>query len=99
MAAWRVFTRQRYIPLEAPASLPQLVGRDDEIAEVVKFLAVPSEVVRIAVISGAPGTGKSALALAAAQRLSHFFRDGQIYLTQGAAPRPQPAGQRRLLII
>ena len=55
-----------------PAALPELFGRDDELAA----LAALAQVNRLVTIVGAGGIGKSRLAQAAAHMLSPRWRDG-----------------------
>lgn len=57
-----------------PAAIPDFVGRKEEIAELT------SAPLRLAVISGPAGTGKSTLAVTAAHRLCARFPDGQLYV-------------------
>jgi len=82
---------------QAPAAPPDFVGRADELARIAAALAgldhesgpVSS---RVVLIGGIAGVGKTALALAAAQRLRARYPDGQLYadLRGAAATAPDP---------
>lgn len=65
------------VPAMLPRDDPQFTGREVEI-EQLKALA-HSESVRIAVIRGIAGVGKTALAVHAAHQLTSLFPDGQLY--------------------
>ncbi|MDG6105702.1 hypothetical protein Daura_12855 [Dactylosporangium aurantiacum] len=72
-------------PAELPAATP-LLGRDAEVAEIVRVLSGESPVVTLA---AAPGTGKTSLALGAAHALRPQFPDGQLFATlRGASAEP-----------
>lgn len=60
-------------PRQLPPDLPDFTGRDDD-------LAVLAEPFQIAVVSGPPGAGKSALAVHAGHALRDRFPAGQLYL-------------------
>jgi DNA-binding SARP family transcriptional activator/tetratricopeptide (TPR) repeat protein len=74
---------QRPVP-SVPRQLPRppdLVGREDLVAEVSWLLrAEPSPAMPVVVISGPGGIGKTALALRAAHESADRFPDGQLYL-------------------
>ncbi len=69
---------------QVPAQLPRppdLVGRDDLVAEVTWLLRTePHPVMPVIVISGSGGIGKTALALRAAHDSRDRYPDGQLYL-------------------
>jgi hypothetical protein len=67
-------------PSELPPPPPLLVGREEEMLALTRYLTQPGEKPRIAVVSGASGMGKSALAIAAAHSVASYFRNGQIYI-------------------
>jgi DNA-binding winged helix-turn-helix (wHTH) protein len=71
-------------PIQLPALLTRLVGRENEIASVVKQLRQH----RLITIVGAGGIGKSSLALAAAWDLAGDYPDGCVFvdLTPLSAP-------------
>jgi predicted ATPase/DNA-binding SARP family transcriptional activator len=61
-------------PLHAVPALPSpLIGREAELAKVTALLR---ESTRLLTITGAPGIGKTRLALAVAERLHYEFEDG-----------------------
>ncbi len=71
---------------QVPGPPPDFTGRTTEIAAIVGDLngaAVP-----VAVVSGAPGVGKSAVAAAVALQLRSSFVDGQLYAELGGVERP-----------
>lgn len=67
--------RRRDVPREVPAA-PALIGRDAELEMLAAGLADGGGAV---LVTGPAGSGKSALALTAAARLSGDFPDGQLY--------------------
>ena len=81
------------VPARPPRQLPRaasvLVGRAEELVRLRSLLSPwdggpPQAVIAI---TGAPGAGKSALAVQAAHASSHAFPDGQLYVNlQGATP-------------
>jgi DNA-binding SARP family transcriptional activator/Tfp pilus assembly protein PilF len=75
----------RPVPAQLPASIPVFVGRRQQLAELDARLAADpgtsrATAVRIVTIVGAPGVGKTALALHWAHRVRDRFRDGQLYV-------------------
>ncbi|MFL6141313.1 MAG: BTAD domain-containing putative transcriptional regulator [Labedaea sp.] len=74
-----------------PAQLPPLAtgfaGRADELAALAAVLGRPSEAPRVALVTGMPGIGKTALAVRAGAAAE--FPDGQLYADlRGANVRP-----------
>ncbi|WP_330330512.1 transcriptional regulator [Streptomyces sp. NBC_00536] len=63
------------VPALLPAAPGDFTGREEETAEILTALRAGQD----AVVTGAPGTGKSALALRAAQLCRGAFPDGQLY--------------------
>ncbi|WP_051793210.1 BTAD domain-containing putative transcriptional regulator [Kibdelosporangium aridum] len=61
---------------QLPADIPDFTGRTEPLNEVLDLLTGG----RTAVVVGAPGTGKSTLAVRAAHRAREMFPDGQLYL-------------------
>ena len=79
------WNRQNQLPLD----IRTLIGRDDLVDEVVK-LAAQTDGVPIVVLTGAPGVGKSALAVRAAHRLAASFPDGSWFVRlRGASDQPR----------
>jgi DNA-binding SARP family transcriptional activator/tetratricopeptide (TPR) repeat protein/DNA-binding XRE family transcriptional regulator len=68
--------RRRDVPREVPAA-PALIGRDTELAMLEAGLGEGGGAAVL--VTGPAGSGKSALALTAAARLSGEFPDGQLY--------------------
>jgi DNA-binding SARP family transcriptional activator/tetratricopeptide (TPR) repeat protein len=72
-------------PRQLPSSIADFIGRDDQVAEIKRFLltAQDADAARYAVpviaISGRGGVGKSTLAQRAAHELGEHFPDGHIY--------------------
>ena len=68
---------------QLPASGPGFVGRQEELRQVRRLVEEPtpgSEHLRVVLVSGPPGVGKSATAIAAATAVKSAFPDGQLYL-------------------
>lgn len=78
-------------PDTLPAALTPLVGRKREIAAIAETLRKPG--VRLLTLTGPPGTGKTRLSLAVAQKLARSFRDGAhfIALAPVSDPKSVPA--------
>ena len=87
-------------PVPAPAQLPadvaDFTGREDQIKHLCDLLAsggteADPGAVRIALVAGSGGLGKTSLAVHAAHRVRGSFPDGQLYVDLlGAAPQPLP---------
>jgi DNA-binding SARP family transcriptional activator/tetratricopeptide (TPR) repeat protein len=71
------------VPRQLPADLPGFTGRTAHLAELDGLLAAsaggPAGAV-IAAVSGAPGVGKTSLAVHWAHRVADQFPDGQLYV-------------------
>ncbi|MGA5763724.1 ATP-binding protein [Nonomuraea bangladeshensis] len=78
---------------QLPADAPDFVGRDDELALLSSVLDPGNHNARLAVLSGPPGVGKTALAVHAGHRFASWFPDGQLYaaLRGGTADPVDPA--------
>jgi DNA-binding SARP family transcriptional activator len=85
------------VPAQLPADVPDFTGRDDQVRHLVDLLSSAgaddeSGAVRIALVAGAGGLGKTSLAVHAAHRARGSFSDGQLYVDLlGATPHPLPA--------
>ncbi|MBF9133219.1 winged helix-turn-helix domain-containing protein [Plantactinospora sp. S1510] len=87
------------VPIQAPAPVPDFTGRAEELRRVrevlvpsVDWVARPSA--PVCVIAGLAGTGKTALALVAAEQLGPAFPDGQLYADlRGRSDQPAAAGE------
>lgn len=90
-------------PHQLPPDIPDFVGRDDVVQALVAVMtegnghrasggeAAARKDVPLAVITGQPGSGKSALALHTAHRLRAAFPDGQLFAAMhGDAAQPTP---------
>ncbi|MER6961322.1 MULTISPECIES: BTAD domain-containing putative transcriptional regulator [unclassified Streptomyces] len=67
-------------PAQLPADLPAFAGRRAELARVAQTSTTETPGMRIAVISGMGGIGKTTLAVRWAHRIAHRFPDGQLFL-------------------
>ena len=76
-----------------PADVGDFVGRERELAEVTDVLTDTSRTVRVAVITGPGGVGKTTLAVRVGHQLRKHFGDGQLYanLRGGHATAAGPA--------
>ena len=89
-------------PEQLPADVADFTGRDEQVKRLCDLLAGAGPgassdpgAVRIAVVAGAGGLGKTSLAVHAAHRVRRKFPDGQLYVDLlGATPNPLPAGGR-----
>lgn len=77
------------LPLPSPSALPPLpvpvtplIGRERELADVVRLLQEPTT--RLLTLTGLGGIGKTKLALHAAHALGDFFRNGVIFVPLAA---------------
>lgn len=82
------------VPCQLPAAVSDFTGRAAEIAQLARILAPEgsgaSVGVPVAVVSGLPGSGKTALAVRAAHQLRPAFPDGQLWIQlDGASARPR----------
>ena len=68
-----------------PAQVTSYVGRDQDIAEIKKLLAVA----RLVVLTGAGGTGKTRLALRVAQELAAGYRQGVCWVDLSPVSSPE----------
>ncbi|MFB9679519.1 BTAD domain-containing putative transcriptional regulator [Streptosporangium vulgare] len=67
-------------PHQLPADTHDFTGRRDLVGKAEEFLRTgDAAAVRIVVLSGKPGVGKSCLAVHVAHRLASDFADGQLY--------------------
>jgi DNA-binding SARP family transcriptional activator/tetratricopeptide (TPR) repeat protein len=71
------------VPAQLPLVVPAFAGRANEVARLDSFLPPPGEgslAATVAVLSGAAGVGKTALAVHWARRVVERFPDGQLYV-------------------
>lgn len=72
------------VPRQLPHSIADFTGREPEVDVIRSFLSddvtdATSYAMRIVVVSGKGGVGKSALAIRLAHEVGHLFPDGQLY--------------------
>ncbi|MEV4772195.1 BTAD domain-containing putative transcriptional regulator [Micromonospora sp. WMMD723] len=89
-------------PAQLPAVPSGFAGRDEELALLSRQLLRPdggSGAVRLAVVDGPPGVGKTAFALEFAKRIGGAFPDGQLFVDlRGTDPGVAPAGPGECLL-
>jgi DNA-binding SARP family transcriptional activator/tetratricopeptide (TPR) repeat protein len=77
------------VPRQLPAQVKGFVGRAETVREIQRILTGGTD--EVVVVSGPAGVGKTALALAAAYRVSGSFPDGQLFAhLRGSDPRSVP---------
>lgn len=80
---------RRIRPAQLPRDIPDFVGRADQVDALVRTLTAPNGA-DIAVVTGAVGTGKTALAVRAGRRMAGAFGDGEIFVSlRGPDGRPR----------
>jgi DNA-binding SARP family transcriptional activator len=85
------------VPAQLPMDIADFTGRDDQVRHLVGLLSGASEddesgAVRIALVAGSGGLGKTSLAVHAAHRVRGSFPDGQLYVDLlGATAHPLAA--------
>lgn len=86
-------------PTQLPADIGDFTGRDAQVRHLCEMLVQDEAArgpgaVRIAVVAGAAGLGKTALAVHAAHQVSSAFPDGQLYVDLfGASAHPAAPGE------
>jgi DNA-binding SARP family transcriptional activator len=85
----------RRVPAQLPADIPDFTGRDRHLGRLSGLVSrarrADNPAVTVAVVAGAPGLGKSALAVHAAHALRPDFPDGQLYVSlRGWSEQPVP---------
>jgi DNA-binding SARP family transcriptional activator len=84
------------VPAQLPADVADFTGREDQVKHLCDLLAsggvdADPGAVRIALVAGSGGLGKTSLAVHAAHRARGSFPDGQLYVDLlGATPQPLP---------
>ncbi|MFE0150532.1 BTAD domain-containing putative transcriptional regulator [Nonomuraea sp. NPDC059007] len=68
------------VPRQLPADVARFTGRDEGLRELDLLVLDKPPAVAIAVVTGAPGVGKTALATHWAHQVASEFPDGQLYL-------------------
>jgi DNA-binding SARP family transcriptional activator/Tfp pilus assembly protein PilF len=85
----------RRAPAQLPADVADFTGRGGHVERLYRMLSEPrrrdNPAVAVAVVAGAPGLGKTALAIHAAHALRPDFPDGQLYVSLlGGSEHPVP---------
>ncbi|NAS20603.1 AfsR family transcriptional regulator [Herbidospora sp. NEAU-GS84] len=85
-------------PAQLPADISDFTGRDDQLGRITTLLGGPPPSgpghVRVCVIAGMGGVGKTTLAVHAAHRIARDYPDGQLHVNlHGVEPSPADAGQ------
>jgi DNA-binding SARP family transcriptional activator/Tfp pilus assembly protein PilF len=86
-------------PAQLPADIGDFTGRDPQVGHLCDMLTSEVDVgnpgaVRVAVVAGAAGLGKTTLAVHAAHRVRALFPDGQLYVNLlGASGQPAAPGE------
>ncbi|HEY3906420.1 MAG TPA: helix-turn-helix domain-containing protein [Streptosporangiaceae bacterium] len=76
-------------PAQLPADIAEFTGRTEQVNSLTALLAGSGQPARIAVITGAGGVGKSALAIHVAHRVGAAFGGGQLFVElQGSSEQP-----------
>lgn len=81
---------------QLPPTVADFTGRTAQLDRLADMLSPRDDIagIPIAVVSGLPGSGKTALALQVAHRMRSRFPDGQLWVAlQGAASRPRDPGE------
>ncbi len=87
------------VPAQLPADVADFTGRDHQVRHMVELLSGAGDngdsgAVRIALVAGSGGLGKTSLAVHAAHRVRGSFPDGQLYVDLlGPTPHPLPASE------
>jgi transcriptional regulator with XRE-family HTH domain len=87
--------RRRPGRCELPPDVPDLVGRDDTVADLTRVLTTPGP--RLALVTGGPGVGRTALAVHVAHRVRGRFPDGQVFADLADGPLSTDAVLARVL--
>ncbi len=83
--------RSTPVPAQLPLGAPGFSGRHEELSLLQSMLPGPDRTVPIVAISGAAGTGKTALAVRFGRQVARRFPDGQLYVNlRGLDPATTP---------
>ncbi|HEY3005987.1 MAG TPA: BTAD domain-containing putative transcriptional regulator, partial [Kribbellaceae bacterium] len=78
-------------PAQLPAAHGGFVGRAVELSRICGWISTTTDRPRIIAVTGAPGIGKTALAVEAAHRAAGHFPDGHLYVNlHGYDEQPPP---------
>ncbi len=88
------------VPHQLPPAPTSFTGRERELRLLTGWLDGGSSAgVRVVVVTGTAGVGKTALALQWAHQLRDRFPDGELYLNlRGFGPSPAPAGHAEAIV-
>ena len=80
-------------PAQLPTDIADFTGREDQVKHLSDLLSAAADTdsgaVRVALVAGYGGLGKTSLAIHAAHQVRHAFPDGQLYVDLlGATPNP-----------
>jgi DNA-binding SARP family transcriptional activator len=80
-------------PAQLPAAIPDFTGRAEQVAQLSALLSAGADedrpgAVRVVVVAGSGGLGKTALAVHTAHQLASQFPDGQLYANLFGATQP-----------
>lgn len=88
---------QSPVPAQLPADIRDFTGRSGQVEQLQEMLATGDEdspgAVRVALVVGSGGLGKTALAVHAAHLLASRFPDGQLYANLLGATQPVAAAE------
>jgi transcriptional regulator with XRE-family HTH domain len=80
-----------YIPRLLPAPVPAFTGRTGELRTLSRMLSDPDSPTLVTAVTGAPGIGKTALAIHWAHQAAAEFPDGQLSVNlRGTSPSAPP---------
>jgi DNA-binding SARP family transcriptional activator len=86
-------------PMQLPADIGDFTGRELHVEQLCQLLAAGDDdgnpgAVRVALVAGAGGLGKTTLAVHAAHRMRSQYPDGVLYADlHGASPQPLPPAE------
>ena len=95
VAGWAYDSRDEAPPNNLPAPLTSFIGRDDDLARIDALLAAG----RLVTVIGPGGAGKTRLALEAARRHRHEYRDGTWLVDLASVTEPAKVGAALLAAI
>lgn len=85
---------------DLPARPQRLAGRDREAERLQRMLLDTTSRMLVTIVSGGPGTGKSALALQVAHTLAEHYPDGRLYVDlMGTTPQRQPLTTAQAVLV
>ncbi|MEV4143706.1 tetratricopeptide repeat protein [Amycolatopsis sp. NPDC049691] len=78
---------------QLPADLADFAGRETELASLVSWATQPRSGLGVACLSGAPGIGKTSLAVRFAHQVADRFPDGQLFVDLQGTKTPPPRAE------